>query len=147
MLILAVDTAFGQESCAILRYGEVISYSQGKGDSLQAEKLFDNITAALADAKVSFDNIDYFVADIGPGSFTGIRIGVSAVMGLASAQNKKFLWVSSLEALAYKINVANITSVSVAINAGREKPIIVSLNLKVSYSRLLSPLNLCIQIE
>jgi tRNA threonylcarbamoyl adenosine modification protein YeaZ len=120
MLILSVDTALGQESCAITKDGVVLAFSQGDGDSLQAEQLFNHINGALTDAKLKFEDIDHFAADIGPGSFTGIRIGLSAVLAIAFAQNKPFVGVSSLEALAEKVSV-NGKNISVAINAGRDE--------------------------
>jgi tRNA threonylcarbamoyladenosine biosynthesis protein TsaB len=122
MLILSVDTALGQESCALLKYGEVIGFSQGTENALQAEKLFDHINEMLNKSKLKLENIDYFAADIGPGSFTGTRIGLSAILGVCMAQNKKFVGVSSLEALAYKASAAqDMDSISVALDAGKNE--------------------------
>jgi tRNA threonylcarbamoyladenosine biosynthesis protein TsaB len=120
MYILSVDTALGRESCAVLKDGKVIAFSEGDGDSLQAEKLFEHINGALTEAKLRFEDINYFAADIGPGSFTGIRIGLSAIIAVAFAQGKQFVGVSSLEALAGKVSV-NGRHISVAINAGRDE--------------------------
>ena len=120
MIILSVDTALGQESCSILQYGQIIAFSQGTENSLQAEKLFDHINKVLAQTKLKFEDVDYFAANIGPGSFTGIRIGLSALLGICQAQDKKFIGVSSLEALAYKVTARNKT-ISVALDAHRDQ--------------------------
>lgn len=101
MILLAVDTALDDCAVAILRddgappivVGEVI----GRG---HAEKLMAMIEAATAQAGVSLGEIDAFAASIGPGSFTGIRVGVAAVRGFAVATGRPALGVSSLEAIA-----------------------------------------------
>ena len=56
---------------------------------------------ALSQADMSIKDIDAFCANVGPGSFTGIRIGVAAVKGLALAENKLCAGVSTLESMAY----------------------------------------------
>jgi tRNA threonylcarbamoyl adenosine modification protein YeaZ len=122
MYILAVDTAFGKESCAISKNGEIIAFSQGTDNSLQAERLFEHINKLLAETKLSFEQIDHFAANLGPGSFTGIRIGLSAILGLSLAQNKKLIGVSSFEALAHKIwKKYKTDKISVALDAGRDQ--------------------------
>ncbi len=118
MIILAVDTALGQESVAILRDGEVIAFSQGTENSLQAERLFEHISNVFAKTKMGYENIDHFAVDIGPGSFTGIRIGLSAILGICLAQGKEMLGISSLEALAYKSGKNKVHTV---LNAGRNE--------------------------
>lgn len=119
MLILSVDTALGQESAAILKDGKVIAFSQGTENSLQAERLFEHINKILKDIKLDYKDIDNFAVNLGPGSFTGIRIGLSAILAISFAQNKQLVGISSLEALADKAN--KYDKVSVAINAGRDE--------------------------
>ena len=103
MILLAVDTALDDCAVAIHRddgtpptvVGEVI----GRG---HAEKLMAMIEAATARAGVQLAEIDAFAASIGPGSFTGIRVGVAAVRGFAVATGRPALGVSSLEAIAHR---------------------------------------------
>src|SRR5947209_5510860 len=62
--------------------------------------LFDQIGRLLARRRCNIANIDRFAAAAGPGSFTGVRIGLTAVKGLAEATGKSAIAVSNLEALA-----------------------------------------------
>lgn len=103
MILLAVDTALDDCAVAIHRddgspptvVGEVI----GRG---HAEKLMAMIETATARAGVSLGEIDAFAASIGPGSFTGIRVGVAVVRGFAVATGRPAIGVSSLEAIALR---------------------------------------------
>ncbi len=130
MLILSVDTALGQESCAIIKDGEVVAFSQGTENSLQAERLFEHINNVLAETNLKYDDFEYFAVDLGPGSFTGIRIGLSAILAIGLAQNKKVVGISSLEALANKLSESGATRISSAINAGREQAYYQEFNLQ-----------------
>lgn len=106
MKLLAVDTALDDCAVALLHgdpaaptltvVGEVI----GRG---HAEKLMAMIMAATAEAGVALAEIDAFAASIGPGSFTGIRVGVAAARGFALASGRPAVAVSSLEALAEEV--------------------------------------------
>ncbi len=52
-------------------------------------------------AELACDELDAFAVDVGPGSFTGVRIGVCAINGMADALNKPVILVDSLEAMAF----------------------------------------------
>lgn len=66
--------------------------------------LMDEVDAALAEAQLLPADCDFFAAVTGPGSFTGIRIGLSTVKGFALATNKKMLAVTSFDLIAYNVN-------------------------------------------
>lgn len=66
--------------------------------------LMDEIEKTLKEAELNIADCDYFVAVTGPGSFTGIRIGISCVKGFASALSKKAVGVTAFDALSYNIN-------------------------------------------
>lgn len=66
--------------------------------------LMDEIEKALSGALLTLDECDYFVAVTGPGSFTGIRIGISCVKGFADALGKRAVGVTAFEALSYNVN-------------------------------------------
>ena len=68
-----------------------------------SETLLPMCKSALDCAKISLDEIDVFAVSNGPGSFTGIRIGISTIKGIASALNKPCIPVSTLEGLAYNL--------------------------------------------
>lgn len=118
MKILSVDTALGLLSACVYCSDskQILSTKTLEEYSTQAEKLFDTVNTCLEESDITYDDIDIFSATIGPGSFTGIRIGMSAMQGLAFAKDKPFAGVTSLEALKEK---AKEEDVSCAINAGR----------------------------
>lgn len=66
--------------------------------------LMDEIDKTLGEANLSLNDCDYFVAVTGPGSFTGIRIGISCIKGFATALNKKAVGVTAFETLSYNVN-------------------------------------------
>lgn len=66
--------------------------------------LMDEIEKTLKEAELSPDECDYFAAVTGPGSFTGIRIGISCAKGFASALNKPCKGVTSFDVIAYNVN-------------------------------------------
>jgi tRNA threonylcarbamoyladenosine biosynthesis protein TsaB len=119
MLILSIDTAMGKESCAIVEDGKVVSISKGTESSLQAERLFEHLDFVLSNNNNKLSDFDYFSINLGPGSFTGIRIGLSAILAMSFALNKKIVGVSSLEASAFKVMNNKKPRISVAIDAGR----------------------------
>lgn len=101
MNILGIDTSFLSDTAI----GIYISEDEQLELSLraplsQSEKLFFSINSALQLINKDISNIDFFAVGIGPGSFTGIRIGIAAAQSLAWAQNKKLIGISSLELLA-----------------------------------------------
>lgn len=66
--------------------------------------LMDEIEKALSEAELTLDECDYFVAVTGPGSFTGIRIGISCVKGFATALGKKAAGVTAFGLVSYNVN-------------------------------------------
>lgn len=80
--------------------------------------LMDEIDEALNGAGLTPAECDFFSAVVGPGSFTGIRIGISAIKGFALATGKKLLPVTSFELLAYNVTDEKFCT---AIDAGRGK--------------------------
>lgn len=66
-----------------------------------SQTLIPMLDALLNSTKTEFSDIDYFAVNTGPGSFTGIRIGVSAVKGIAMALDKPCVGISTLESMAY----------------------------------------------
>lgn len=99
-MILAIDTASYAASIAILRDGEVIESLIYSSEG-HAHRIFQEIEALLARAGASLDEVDCFAAASGPGSFTGVRVALSAAKGLAEACGKPMVAVSNLRALAW----------------------------------------------
>lgn len=105
MKILAIDTSAKTASAALTDGRRLLSlYTQNVGLT-HSETMLPMAEAMLRDAKTDVDDIDMFVCTVGPGSFTGVRIGVSVVKGLAFGKNKICIGVSTLESLAHNIEV------------------------------------------
>jgi len=100
MIVLAIDTALDACSVAIARGGETLSHLSEAMNRGQAERLAPMAQEAAAQAGVGFAEIDRVAVTTGPGSFTGVRVGLSFARALALALNKPCLGVSTLEALA-----------------------------------------------
>lgn len=101
-VILAIDTSSDWASIALLMdgSGEMLVETMHSTDG-HAHKLFPVIAALLARAGLTLDGVDCFAAGAGPGSFTGVRVALSAAKGLAEATGKPMAAVSNLQALAW----------------------------------------------
>ena len=101
MLILAFESSAKSASVALLRDGELISqYSQCSGLT-HSRTLLPMAEDMLKNAEIKISDVDILAVAHGPGSFTGIRIGVSTVKGLSWASDKPCVGVSTLEAMAW----------------------------------------------
>lgn len=104
MITLAIDTASINCAVAIIKNGVSMARVCETLSKGHAEKLIGEIIAATKEAKVSLSMIDRIAVNIGPGSFTGVRIGVATARALALALQKPAIGVSSLEAIAFEAN-------------------------------------------
>lgn len=100
MLILAVDTTSDCGGAAVFRDGECLATAASQGFTNYAVGLFEVVDEALGDARVDLNEIELFAAASGPGSFTGIRVGLAAIQGWAAAFRRPAIGVSTLEAVA-----------------------------------------------
>jgi tRNA threonylcarbamoyl adenosine modification protein YeaZ len=100
MLVLALDTTTRPGSIALVRDDEVLSIASGDAARTHAERLPAEIVRLLSDRRLDVTAIDTFAVAAGPGSFTGLRIGIATIQGLAFALNRPVVAVSSLDALA-----------------------------------------------
>ncbi len=101
MLILAFESSAKAASVALCRDGHLVSqYSQCSGLT-HSRTLLPMAEDMLKNAELTIGDVDVFAVAHGPGSFTGIRIGVSTVKGLAWASDKPCVGVSTLEAMAW----------------------------------------------
>lgn len=101
MKVLALDTATRSCSVAVAIDGKPASEVSTLSNRTHSLHLMGMIRDALALAELGLKDIDGFAVTIGPGSFTGLRIGISTAKGLAFAAGKPCVGVSSLEALAF----------------------------------------------
>ena len=100
MLVLALDTTTRAGSAALVRNGEVLREERSAPDRPHATRLPADLMVLLARTDVRLEDIDLFAVGAGPGSFTGLRIGIAAMQGLAFARRKPLVGVSTLDALA-----------------------------------------------
>jgi len=98
-LLLALDTSTLQASAALLRGDELLGEVERRVTT-HSERLLGAIDQLLRDAGVAIGDLDAFACGRGPGSFTGLRIGMSTAKGLCWATGKPLIAVSSLAALA-----------------------------------------------
>ncbi|MDO4493398.1 MAG: tRNA (adenosine(37)-N6)-threonylcarbamoyltransferase complex dimerization subunit type 1 TsaB [Clostridia bacterium] len=100
MRILALDTTAAVASVALWADGAVVAEKTGDSKRKHAETIVPLVDELLRENGLTAKDIDLFAADIGPGSFTGIRIGVSVANALAYAAGKRIVGVGALETLA-----------------------------------------------
>jgi len=99
-VILAVDTTGETGSIALVKDGRLIEEVALQSPDGFGHVLFVEIERLLDRHGVALTGIDLFAAASGPGSFTGVRVGLTAVKGLAEATGRKVIAVSNLQALA-----------------------------------------------
>lgn len=102
MRILALDTSTAAGSAALAENGRVTIARAGDGSRTHGERLPLELMALLDEAHVPLAAIDRFAVAIGPGSFTGLRVGIATIQGLALAKNALVIPVSTFEALAWR---------------------------------------------
>lgn len=101
MKILSIDSSAKTASVAVTDGSTLLSECFVNAGLTHSRTLMPMIDNALGQADIKIDDIDAFCVNAGPGSFTGIRIGVAAVKGLALASSKPCAGVSTLESIAY----------------------------------------------
>ncbi|MFT4045905.1 MAG: tRNA (adenosine(37)-N6)-threonylcarbamoyltransferase complex dimerization subunit type 1 TsaB [Solimonas sp.] len=116
MKLLALDTATEACSAAVLVGGRTLARFETAGRS-HTEKLVPMVQALLAEAGLGYAQLDGYVCGVGPGSFAGVRIGVSFVKGLSLAHERPVVGVSSLAMLAVPALRAGAHRVLAAIDA------------------------------
>jgi tRNA threonylcarbamoyladenosine biosynthesis protein TsaB len=118
MRILALDTSAAAGSAALAEDGRVTIARAGDGSRTHAERLPLELMALLDAAHVRLADVDRFAVAIGPGSFTGLRVGIATIQGLALARGALVVPVSTLEALAWRARDEH-TAIAAWIDAHR----------------------------
>ncbi|MCA1557654.1 MAG: tRNA (adenosine(37)-N6)-threonylcarbamoyltransferase complex dimerization subunit type 1 TsaB [Acidobacteria bacterium] len=119
-LILSIETATRSGSIAVLRGREILAGRTGDAARSHSVDLLDLIREALDEAGFSVKDVDLFAVALGPGSFTGLRIGVATVKGLASTLERKAIGVETLHAVALAARASSEKTIVVALlPAGR----------------------------
>jgi len=125
MIVLGIETATRVCAVALVRDGHVVSEESIEEENVHAEKVLTLMDHALAAAGCSAKEVDAIAVSIGPGSFTGLRIGLSTAKGLASGLGKTLVAVPTLRALAHRVagagEVEDPVSVLSVIDARRDE--------------------------
>ena len=112
MKILGIDTSAKTATAALTEDGVLTAEASVRTDT-HSSTLLPMIEALLRAAKTEIRDLDAMAVTVGPGSFTGVRIGVATVKGLAFADHIRCVGISSLEAMAY--NFAGIEGIVVPV--------------------------------
>ena len=108
MKILSIDTSSKICSVSILEDTTVILEKHTNDEKTHSQNLMPLIDELFKDANLTLDNIDLLACSQGPGSFTGIRIGIATIKAFADAKNIPVVGVTSLESLAYNITESGL---------------------------------------
>jgi tRNA threonylcarbamoyladenosine biosynthesis protein TsaB len=100
MRVLALDTTTRSGSVALIDDQRIEAERSGDALRTHAERLPQEILSLLAEHRLSTSDIDVFAVASGPGSFTGLRVGIATVQGLALVHGRRVVGVSALEAIA-----------------------------------------------
>ncbi len=101
MKILAIDTSAVTASAAVLEDGALITATELRSKMTHSQTILPMVEDMLKNAALSLKDIDVAAVNVGPGSFTGVRIGVAAAKGFCFADNIPCVAVSTLESMAY----------------------------------------------
>lgn len=112
MNILSIDTASNVCSVSLLNNTTIIKELHLKNGKTQSENLVPLLKELMDDCNMNFSDINLIAIDKGPGSFTGIRIGVSTIKAIAEIYKINVIGVSSLQSLAFNDDCKNNTIIS-----------------------------------
>lgn len=119
MKILGIDTSGKIASVAICDENGCFAQTTVLTNLTHSQVILPMVENVLKDASLDFESIDYFAVANGPGSYTGLRIGISAIKGICFTLGKKCVGISTLESLAY--NCVATKSLIVSVIKARPK--------------------------
>ena len=130
MNLLAFDTCIEMCSAALFIEKKCVSFLKGTKKSRQTEDLLPLINSILSAHNISYNDIDTIACTVGPGSFTGVRIGISALQGITLVnQNCKTFGISTLQSMAWKAQHTD-HPITCVLNARREQYYIEHYSIK-----------------
>lgn len=103
-----MDTTTADLVAAVIESDKIYSVMDKAVGVRHSEALCGRVGEVLRQAGVAFADLDAYACAVGPGSFTGIRIGVSTVKGYATAYNRPYIAVNCLEAIARSVNLGAV---------------------------------------
>jgi tRNA threonylcarbamoyladenosine biosynthesis protein TsaB len=105
MLLLAIDSSASAASAALVKDGKILGEFYCNVGLTHSQTLMPMIGSLFADVGAAVRDVGLFAVSAGPGSFTGIRIGIASVKGLAFSGDKPCVGVSTLEAIAWNLSL------------------------------------------
>ena len=108
MKILAVDTSANTATVCVVEDDKLLAEEIVNHKKTHSQTLMPMIDNVLKNCGTDIPEIDIFAVANGPGSFTGLRIGVSAIKGMAHALDKPVIEISTLEGMAYNIYMSDL---------------------------------------
>ena len=123
MKILAIETSNGICSVAISKRDQVFKSFRIDENAMQAEYLLPMIEQALKQTGLHYSNLDFISSSIGPGSFTGIRIGIATARAISVATSKPSIAVTNFETLFFRAceQVSQWDHIITVLNAHRKQ--------------------------
>lgn len=120
---LAIDTSTYTQIVCLMQHETVRAHLQHEPPGNHGSQLLHTIHTLLEEHDLTVQELDLIVAGVGPGSFTGLRVGLAAMKGLALATNCPIVGVSTLEAIAYPIAMSRPGEVITAAVDARKKEV------------------------
>lgn len=137
MIILSADTATNINTVAVCKDGEILAESVVRCGRTHAERLLDTVTWVLEEAGVTLEKVDALAVSIGPGSFTGLRVGIATWKGLALGRNLPLAGVPTLAAMSripgpldgtlcpiLDARMGEVFAAAYRMNAGKREPVL-----------------------
>lgn len=117
-LILAIETATRAGSVSLVRGSVVLDSVSGDASFSHSNDLIENVAQVLGNANTALRDVDLLAAASGPGSFTGLRIGLATLKAFAACTGRKCVGVSTLTAIAHAVGPSKAPTVAL-LPAGR----------------------------
>lgn len=123
MIVLALETATRDGSVALARDGQIVASAAGDGTRPHAARLPGDMLDLLTSQGLDLSDVDLLAVCLGPGAFTGLRVGIAAAQGLALATGRLIVGVSALDALgaAALESAADAAEAAVWMDAARQE--------------------------
>ena len=138
MQILAIDTASPRPAVALLTRGTLFEEAL-PSDRRSSEELLPAVTSVLAAAQSRLADCERLAVCAGPGSFTGVRIGLATAWGLSRASGIPVEIVSTLESLAEAARAEGVERMAAVLDAGRGELVVERFALDSTRARSLAP--------
>lgn len=129
MVILSLDTTTRGGSVAVMRDEQLLALVPGDAARSHTERLPGEFEKALGQARLQRGDIDLLAVATGPGAFTGLRIGLAAMQGLAMTLNRPVIGISALDALAAEAMADGVSLVAPWMDAQRGEVFATLLNI------------------